>query len=714
MTELREAIGIVSSENPRSLQNRNIPWRQAVEKAFAPLIETQEDPENQGESFCYLFHSTVRDFLIRNQDIFRQESPVPAIHAISELTIANACLLYLSQDRYSRLLTNEAEQWITTTKDNIKDHHLLTYSAKYWDKHFDQVEETPELRRRIKGFLTSPNFQSTIQLQSLFVQGHFDVYTSGRCSPEHKFTKRVFPQWFSSHSIDNCSPFSVDYRTYISEWQSLLDCANSRCYPHSTIKRFRGELDRCLWGALGPQNFLSSNIGLYPSFMLCKQDISGPNKLPYQEAISQDGKQVVILQLAAEPTATAESTYHEDTWSLSGPGSSVSPSFSSMISTSAGLKRWIDAELRSTSFTEDLSFLRLGSQIFALDSGGEYRAVSGLDTTYEYPNSCFEDITCRTSLLVVASRRKMPAVTKSRGRELTKANHSSEKTLEKSDDGHSDSGLGKDLSIIECRHCSREPSKSNHASDTSPAKEEASSGGDDSDSDSTSLSEDISEWNSAEESWSEGSTEVDELGEPLTSSSECSSDTSEADVDSDEESEAPQDEGASDAAVHSYGQLYEESDSDGEDIDFDCGSEDEPYEGDYESDLSDADNHEEDLHWDSDDEERLARRMAYSKHDSKRGAKIQQGVLAIYDTSCTPPTQIFQFTQPLPIMLYASPPAIHPTRSLVVWPLCGGDVLFVDYLGKSYFIRRARTTTRKSESSYYLVLERLCSIKGLY
>ena len=35
LTELREAIGIVSSEYPRSLQNRNIPWRQAVEKVFA-------------------------------------------------------------------------------------------------------------------------------------------------------------------------------------------------------------------------------------------------------------------------------------------------------------------------------------------------------------------------------------------------------------------------------------------------------------------------------------------------------------------------------------------------------------------------------------------------------------------------------------------------------------------------------------------------------
>lgn len=699
MSELREAIGIVSSENTKSLQNRNIPWRQAVEKVFAPLIQTQEDPENKGERFCYLFHSTVRDFLINNQNIFRQESTSPAILSISELTIAKACLLYLSQDRYSQLLTRQAEQWFTISKDNIKDHHLLTYSAKYWDKHFDHVEETPELRQRIKVFLTSMNFQSTIQLQSLFVQGHFDVYTLDRCSPNHKFTKRVFPKWFASHETDDCSPFSKNYRSYISEWHNLLDCANCqepRCYPHSAVKQFKGELDRCLWGALGPRNFLSFNPGRYKSFMLCDEDDIEPGKMPYHEAISQDGSKVVVFRPSDESADSADFTFHQKTWSLPNRGMPSLLRVNTTISTNLDRKQWADAAIKLTSLTPNLAFLRLGSQIFSVSGNGGYSAIDSLDITPEHSTACFQDITSRGSLLVVASRRKMPTMDQPRGRKPTKPDQSSEKSIP-------DSTLGGDLANAECRHCSREPSKSNHASDTSPAKRDDSSDKNGSDSDSSSPSDEISEWNSAEESWSEGSTEVDELGNPLTSSDESSSNSSEADADSDNESETHQDDAASDTAVNSYGQLYDESDSDGGDVDFDSGFEDESYDGDYESDWSDDNNQDEDLHFDSDDEDRLARRMAYSRLDRKRDAKVQQGVLVIYDTSSSPPTQVFQFVQPLPIMLYDSPPAIHPTKPLVVWPLCGGDVLFADFEGKSYFIRRARTTTRRSMSPYSLM-----------
>lgn len=708
MSELREAIGIISSENCRSLQNRNIPWRQAVEKLFAPLIETQEDPENQGERFCYLFHSTVRDFLIGNQSIFQQEMPNHAMNSISELTIANACLLYLSQDRYSQLLTREAEQWITTSQDDIKDHHLLTYSAKYWDKHFDQVEETPELSQRIERFLTSPNFQSTIQLQSLFVQGHFEVYTL-HSYPNRKFTKRVFPKWFASHSTDGCSQFAKNYRSYITEWHNLLEggsCEEPRCYPHSAVKQLRGELDRCLWGALGPRNIFSSNSGRYASFMLCDKGDSEPGKLQYYEAISQDGSRAVVLQPSGVSEDAAGSTFYHKTWNLPSREMLALLSINTAVSTSFDGKRWADANLKSLSFTPNLAFLRVGSQIFSVKSGGEYHPIHGLNISSEHPNACYEDITSRGSFLVVASRRSMPAIREPRGRQAAKAakaDQPSEKSLESPHNPLTDSYLGKGLGPTECRHCPREPSKSNHGSDTSPAKGEDSSQKDESDSDSSNSSGEISEWNSAEESWSEGSTEVNELGNPLTSSDESSSNSSETDADTEDESEIPQDDAASDTAVNSYGQLYEESDSDGGDLDFDCGSEDESYDGDYESDWSDNNNKEEDLHFDSDDEERLLRRMAYSRKNRKGDSKVQQGVLTIYDLAASPPAKVFTFTYKLPIMLYDSPPAIHPTKPLLVWPLCGGDVLFADFEGKSYFIRRARTTTRKSRSSYLFV-----------
>ena len=701
MSELREAIGIISSDSPKSLQNRNIPWRQAVEKVFAPLIEIQEDPETQGDCFCYLFHSTLKDFLTKNQDIFQQESPSPAIHAISELTIANACLLYLSQDRYSQLLTKEAGHWITASKYGIKDHHLLTYSAKYWDKHFDRVEETPELRQEIERFLKSSNFATTMQLQSLFVQGHFEIYIPINCSPDHKFTKRVLPQWFASHSIAGCSQYSRSYRSYTTEWHNLLNCEygdEPRYFPHWTSKHFQGELDRCLWGALGPGNFLSFIRGRYTSFMICGEDGVGPGKMSYHEAISQVGNKVLVLQQPdgyADAAGAADFTIHYKTWSLSSQANPPTLGLNATIPTHFDRKQWTDTNLKLISFTPDLTFLRIGSQVFSANSRGEYRPIVGLDVTSKHPNSCFEDIASRGSLLVVASRKKLPTIAEPRGREAVKAEQSPDETIASSAAPVSNSTLGKDLSATKCQLCSRETSRSNQASDTSPAKGDESSDKDGDDSDSSCPTDETSEWNSAEESWSEGSTEVDELGNPLTSSDESSSNSSEADADSENESENPQDDAASDTAINSYGQLYEESDSDGGEVDFDCESDNDSYEGDCESDW--GDDNKEDFRFDSDDEERLTRRMAYSRQDRKRDAKVQQGVLKIYDLAVSPPMQIFTFTHPLPLMLYESPPAIHPTKALVVWPLCGGDVMFADFEGKSYFIRRARTTTRKSK-----------------
>lgn len=40
------------------------------------------------------------------------------------------------------------------------------------------------------------------------------------------------------------------------------------------------------------------------------------------------------------------------------------------------------------------------------------------------------------------------------------------------------------------------------------------------------------------------------------------------------------------------------------------------------------------------------------------------------------------------VILYASPPIIHPSKSLVVWPLSVGDVLFADFQANTYFIRK--------------------------
>ena len=75
------------------------------------------------------------------------------------------------------------------------------------------------------------------------------------------------------------------------------------------------------------------------------------------------------------------------------------------------------------------------------------------------------------------------------------------------------------------------------------------------------------------------------------------------------------------------------------------------------------------------------------------------GALVVYDTSSHPPTQLFHYEEAFPVLLYDSPPVMHPSKPMVVWPLYGGNILFGDFISKSYFIRRASPSLRHSKSA---------------
>ena len=294
LKELQEAIGIVSTRTPEVLKSKDILWAKPIQKLFAPLIEIEEDSEDPKDCFCRLFHGTVKDFLLKNFQIFGgdMDNNGLCIHLISEITIANACLLYLSQHKYSLMLLKDSGQWFTNLGENTLDHQFLRYSAKYWDKHLDNVEGTQELFERVQNFLSSTNFQTTLQIQSLWVQAHFAIYTNLQEPRNHKYLKRVFPRWLSGHSPTGCDQFAQAYRIFIDEWRFLLDADKD---PH--LRVYAGELDRCLWGALGPRNFLSSNRSRYTSFMLISGEGKEGEKVgPYYEKITSNGGEVRILQ----------------------------------------------------------------------------------------------------------------------------------------------------------------------------------------------------------------------------------------------------------------------------------------------------------------------------------------------------------------------------------------------------------------------------------
>ncbi|CAG8981390.1 hypothetical protein HYALB_00009602 [Hymenoscyphus albidus] len=187
---------------------------------------------------------------------------------------------------------------------------------------------------------------------------------------------------------------------------------------------------------------------------------------------------------------------------------------------------------------------------------------------------------------------------------------------------------------------------------------------DQSNSDPESSSSEEPEIDNGDEDWTDVSTDLEKLGfqvenedssasEPPKSSSEGSSNNpnSSTDFDSDDEGTIPGDGPTSEDeprySRNTAGEFAPFGDSDDNDSDMDV----------------------------------TAAKNVFRKSSTKRG------MITVVDVSQTPPKQIFLHNHQLPVALNGSPPAIHPTQPLVVWPLSGGNVLFADFMNNSYFIR---------------------------
>ena len=385
-------------------------------------------------------------------------------------------------------------------------------------------------------------------------------------------------------------------------------------------------------------------------------------------------------------------TYRQETWGLDRRNSLKLVSEAALTMNLDGENKNLITQLykdeqqstisKIVSFSPDLSCVSIGPRILVKGGNGHYVDVDGLDLmTEDYP-SFFEDVIFRRSHLVLASRANLNVKPASHGR--SKANKA---------EGDMDASKP-------------DPNVETNSSTTSPPLGESKQDPDEEATDdresvaSSSIGE-SSGWNSAEDSWSESSTQADG-DDPcplafLDSSSEEESTTGEFDTSSDKDSDSSDKDDASDDPIATFGPRIDDSDSDDSNFELDWDS-DESSHGGY-SDESDYDpryESDDDEVWSSDDEE-FAR--AFMRSKGKRKAKVEQGLLAVYDLSSASPVRLFNFSHSLPTQLDSAPPAIHPSKSLVVWPLSSGDILFAEYEGNSYFVRKIKPSTRKGKSS---------------
>lgn len=136
-----------------------------------PLIQIQNVRSGQRTiATCTLTHASVHAYLLSNPQVL---SATPGIGAcsIESQVLANVCLNYLAQPRYSRLLRKSGETFIDSGDEDIMEHHLLSYAAKYRDKHLDDTPFSQKMCDKVESFITSPNFRTCLQVQSLFIEG---------------------------------------------------------------------------------------------------------------------------------------------------------------------------------------------------------------------------------------------------------------------------------------------------------------------------------------------------------------------------------------------------------------------------------------------------------------------------------------------------------------------------------------------------------------
>ncbi|KIJ62331.1 hypothetical protein HYDPIDRAFT_189153 [Hydnomerulius pinastri MD-312] len=648
LSELREAVWCLQRKYPDSLRVEDKPFDKSVGAVFHPFIElvsTTSGDHARDDAECRLFHSTLRLFLVKCPDVLctpdRLSEPF-----LSPDVPARACLSYLGLSRYSELMNRQDTRWVDKEGSPVEHHNFLAYAAKYWDKHLDDVEDPKkrqELSTRIDSFIRSPNFGTCMQVQSLWVEGQFSVYRVQDMEGV-RHLRRVFPTWFVQAPGPGRMLWS-EYRYFLHEWKYLLACGNCDHSSGCEVRPYTGQLDRVWFGALGPGNFLSESKSRYASFaLLSNQDLGVEAKSIFGcVGIDVAGSQITLLHIWSTKDRVENSA-------SSARGGTVLCTF----------ETW-HFPAQSSPECRKVQRMKLDKRILDLyrDDGPDTMSKSKVAQATFAPD-------CQTVRI---------------GNRIFMLNDSGDfvpirglSEMEGMGPGYVEDFARRERFLVLASRTRRSGRKADGRSDedaggeSDKEDEELSENSDDSDWDSDDQSDGYESASEASTVYSDDLFEYDGITpwyDPYSDdegSDDDEDDTSSEDVDSD----ASESSSVSDDMPDSNSEFEEEIEDDRARF------------------LNHAHYREEDDHdWDD---------LPLYIPDMPTKGRVRAKI-TIYDMHDRSP--IFHFHRRLKCDLYVSPPVFHPDpkKSLVVWPLADGDVLFVDFHTKRHFIRRLRPST---------------------
>ncbi|KAL3253299.1 hypothetical protein ABHI18_009601 [Aspergillus niger] len=710
----------------KGLEGHNIDRSQKIKKSKVlelcqPLVQIHESDGPAGTiSICTLTHGSVKSFLLKNPEILAKNSNPPA-YALTNDILADICRKYLLQPRYQQLLTRDGETFVDYDGEDIFNHHLLSYAAKYWDKHLDSVEFSLEYCQKTSSLIRSSHFFTLLQVQSLFVDGQFRFWYSTNRPWAGRHIRRVFPHWLD----DNCNePFAKDYGSFVGEWGPLLDRETS------VTGAFPGEIDRCFFGALGPNNYLHKGPSRYRSLMFTAE--AEPHKAPirYFEGVDETGTCLTVLKL--ESISEEKLQFRCEHWRLSGRKSELQRTQELFASASTWslyeypLTELVPGRPRLVSFTKDLQFMRIGSQLFIKGVDHEYTSLPVTDPDEDY----FDEMASNNNMVAVSTRRqvsksdvKIPgAVTgevkiidfgdiaiqdreqkvneldqRSTAAPTSTADTQPTTTVTKSSDDDSDSGTIDTDITSESSLKLEDPDELQPSSERDKALEVATKVSDCTDELLKSSSE--SAGNSAYTSWSEGSTDLDDEMEDEEQWNDWdleNLDQEELDVEEKGSFLGSDNDGYSSGDERKNAlELHDDLDSDLWESDKESDAlekRDDMLPSDYEgSDIESVGSSTNYSDFGSEDgsenEDRgiLENLMTGNKTTSTEGTRRTS--IRVYDATRKERIPVFHFTCFIKDRLFDSPPVFHPFKPLIVWPLGDGEILFANYERNTYFTR---------------------------
>lgn len=275
----------------------------AIRKECSRLVRFIQTEDSEEDGTLELNHSAVFAFLRENSDINEVASEE---RVVLPNLICDLCIKYLSQPRYSKLLTRRTHfEFTARSGESISIHQLLLYTAKYWYRHCDERATSPDYHERLRQLIFSQNFYTLIQVQSLSIIGHF-LLSFDRITGQPTSMKKILPACVKDISEDSAH-ILPQFNDFLYEWSEFLQLG--------LTSEFNGEIDRCFWRALGPEHFLRLGQERYCSFHFASPrttiDASAVAKsFCFFHSLTPDGQELVLCRVQSSKYVARLADFH--------------------------------------------------------------------------------------------------------------------------------------------------------------------------------------------------------------------------------------------------------------------------------------------------------------------------------------------------------------------------------------------------------------------